>query len=50
METVPVRLVMLLMLLNLKKLVKFTCNNIDMGKILPETNVHQSRFWVLIIK
>ena len=50
METVPVRLIMLLMLLNLKKLVKFTCNTIDMGKILPETNVHQSRFLVLIIK
>ena len=31
-EIVPLRLIMLLMLLNLKKLVKVTCNTIDMGK------------------
>ena len=38
---------MLLMLLNLKEqLVKFTCNTIYMGKILPETtNIQQSRLF-----
>ena len=29
-EIVPLRLIMLLLLLNLNKLVKFTCNPIDM--------------------
>ena len=44
MEIVPLRLIMLLMLPNLKKLVQFTCNTIDMGKKVPErTNVQQSR-------
>ena len=38
------RIHLLLMLLNLKKLVKLKCNTIDMGKILPETtNVQQSK-------
>ena len=44
-EIVPLRFIMLLMLLNIKKLVKFTCANYRHGyKILPETNsVQQSR-------
>ena len=44
-EIVPLRFIMLLMLLNIKKLVKFTCVNYRLGyKILPETNsVQQSR-------
>ena len=42
---------MLLMLLNLKKLVKFTCNTIDMGKYYQKQSMFSKvGCWVLISK
>ena len=51
-ETVPLRLFVLLMLLNLKKLVKFTCNITDMGTKYYQKQPIFSKVgcWVLIRK
>ena len=51
-EIVPLRLIMLLMLLNLTKLVKFTYNTIDMGTKYYQKSpmFNKVRCWVLIRK